>query len=134
MIKQLAHVCLLTDDLQKTEDYYCRGLGFEKAFDFEKEGNPFGFYLKTGLETYIEVFLGQPGDPGSIIHLCLETEDLDATITTLRGRGIDVTDKRQGADQNYQAWLTDPNGVRIELMEYGPDCCQKTGRTCIVNW
>lgn len=35
-----------------------------------------------------------------------------------------------GADHAYQAWLTDPDGVRIELHEYTPDCCQKTGRTC----
>jgi len=134
MIKQLGHVCLLTEDLQKTADFYCHGLGLEKAFDFEKEGRWFGFYLKTGNSTYIEVFEGKPGEPGSIIHLALEVEDLDSAIAVLRGRGIDVSDRKEGTDHNYQAWLEDPNGVKIELMEYRPDNCQTTGRTCPVNW
>ena len=134
MIKQLAHVCLLTEDLAKTAAFYCEGLGLEKVFDFDKEGRWFGFYIRTGNDSFIEVFEGTPGDPGSIIHLCLEVDDIDATINELRQRGIEVGDKKLGADNNYQAWLEDPNGVKIELMQYLPDNCQRTGRTCIVNW
>ena len=44
--------------------------------------------------------------------------------------GYTPGEKKMGADHAYQAWLTDPDGVRIELHEYTPDCCQKTGRTC----
>jgi len=134
IIKQLAHVCLLTADLEKTASFYCQGLGLEKAFDFERRGKWFGFYLKTGHETYIEVFEGTPGAPGSIIHLCLEVEDIDASIARIRANGLQVTDKKQGADQNYQAWMEDPNGVKIELMQYTAGCCQKSGQTCLVNW
>ncbi len=134
MIKQLGHVCLLTEDLEKTADFYCHGLGLEKVFDFEKEGSWFGFYLRTGNNSFIEVFEGKTGQPGSIIHLCLEVDDIDATIGEIRGRGIEVGDKKLGADNNYQAWLEDPNGVKIELMQYLPDNCQQTGRTCLVNW
>ncbi|HSH09202.1 MAG TPA: VOC family protein, partial [Oceanipulchritudo sp.] len=127
-------VCLLTNDLEQTATFYTKGLGLEKAFDFEREGRLFGYYLKCGQESYIEVFQGQPGQPGSITHLCLEVESIDAVIAHLTREGIAVTAKKKGSDGNYQAWIEDPNGVKIELMEYGPDCCQKTGQTCIVNW
>jgi len=120
--------------LEKTAAFYTAGLGLKKAFDFEKEGRLFGFYLQCGRDSYIEVFQGSPGQPGSIIHLCLEVDSIDTVIAHLEGVGIAVTPKKKGADGNYQAWLEDPNGVKIELMEYGPDCCQKTGRTCLVNW
>jgi len=134
MIKQLGHVCLLTTDLAATEAFYCRGLGLQKAFDFEKEGRWYGFYLKMANETYIEVFEGNPGKPGNIIHLALEVEDIDVAISSLREREIAVTDKKEGTDGNLQAWLEDPNGVKIELMQYLPGNSQTTGRTAMVNW
>jgi catechol-2,3-dioxygenase len=33
MIKQLAHVCLHSEDLEETARFYCQGLGMEIAFE-----------------------------------------------------------------------------------------------------
>ena len=106
----------------------------ERYFEFEKEGEPFGYYLKAGNATYIEVFKGDPGEIGNIHHLALEVENMDALITRLRDQGIEVGDKVFGADDSWQAWLEDPNGVKIELHEYTESSCQLTRRTCLVNW
>ena len=32
--------------------------------------------------------------------------------------------KKMGADRNWQAWIEDPDGNRIELMQMMPDCLQ----------
>lgn len=134
MIKQLAHICLHSEDLEKTADFYCRGLGMERFFDFERKGELFGYYLKAGNNTFIEVFHGNPGKVGNINHLALEVEDMDSLIAHLNQLGIPVGEKKLGADQSWQAWLEDPSGVRIELHEYTAGSSQLTGRKCVVDW
>ncbi|MCL2434218.1 MAG: VOC family protein, partial [Clostridia bacterium] len=54
-------------------------------------------------------------------HLCLGVEDIYAAVEEIRARGcpIDVEPK-QGMDGNIQAWITDPDGNRIELMQMMP--------------
>ncbi len=56
MIKCLAHICIESDDLKKTEWFYCDVLGCTKKFEFIKDGAPFGFYLQISESNYIEVF------------------------------------------------------------------------------
>ena len=134
MIKQLAHACIHSEDLAATEEFYCEALGLERFFDFEKEGHLFGFYLKAGNGTFIEVFQGQRSAVGNINHLCFEVEDIDAAMERLKAHGVDVTDKKKGADQSWQAWLEDPSGVRIELHQYTPESSQYNQRTVQVDW
>jgi catechol 2,3-dioxygenase-like lactoylglutathione lyase family enzyme len=134
MIKQLAHICIRSTDLARTEAFYVEGLGMERFFDFERRGELFGFYLKAGANTFIEVFKGEPGEPGNINHVALEVSDMDALLERLRAKGFSHTEKKLGADQSWQAWLEDPNGVRIELHEYTADSSQLTRRTCVVDW
>jgi len=137
MFKRLAHVCILAEDLATTEKFYCETLGMEKAFDFVKNDAPYGFYAKAGEMTFIEVFM-QTQDVNRerpvVTHFCLEVEDLDAVIETLEGRGVEVTNKKRGGDTSWQAWITDPNGVRIELMQYTETSSQYTGNTVQVDW
>ncbi|MGC9450641.1 MAG: VOC family protein [Oceanipulchritudo sp.] len=134
MIKQLAHICLRTEDLEKTSEYYCQALGMERFFDFERQGSLFGYYLKAGRNTFIEVFKGDPGAEGNIRHVALEVDDMDEAIERIRRHGAAATDKKLGADQSWQSWTEDPNGVKIELHQYTEDSSQRTGRTCVVNW
>lgn len=137
MFKRLAHVCIGADDLAETENFYCNLLGMEKAFAFEKNDKPFGFYAKAGDTTYIEVFMQTETanlDRPIMKHFCLEVEDLDAVIAHCESKGIEVSTKKQGVDRSWQAWITDPSGVRIELMQYTEESSQFTGRTVIANW
>lgn len=137
MFKRLAHVNVGSYNLAESERFYCEILGMKKAFDFVKDDAPFGFYVSAGETTFIEVFIHSPETDCKrplINHLCLEVEDLDAVIATIRGKGWEVTDKKLGVDQSWQAWITDPSGVRIELMQYTADSSQYTGKTCVANW
>jgi predicted enzyme related to lactoylglutathione lyase len=61
-------------------------------------------------------------------HFCLEVTGLDAYRKTLIDRGVDVTEVSMGMDNSRQAWVTDPDGNQIELMEYGPSSLQLTGK------
>jgi len=134
MIKQLAHICIRTRDLDATARFYCEGLGMERFFEFHRRGRLHGFYLKAGAGTFIEVFEGDPGEEGNIRHVALEVDDMDQTLWQLSEHRIEATGKKLGADHSWQAWITDPNGVRIELHQYTPESAQLTGRTCVVDW
>jgi catechol 2,3-dioxygenase-like lactoylglutathione lyase family enzyme len=134
MIKQLAHICIHTDDLAETEQFYCDILGLEKGFEFEKDGDLFGFYVKLGGKTFIEVFKGDTRKVGNIDHIAIETDNIDEIISALHSNGFEATDKKLGVDHTWQSWTEDPNGVRIEFQEYTDKSMQFKGGTCQVDW
>jgi len=137
MIMRLAHVCIGSNDLAATEHFYCEILDMEKGFEFIKDGKPFGFYIKTGELTFIEVF--QQGEEANyerpiIKHLCLQVDDIDAIIADVRSKDYEITDKQFAGDNSYQCWITDPSGVSIELMQYTEESSQLTGNPVQVTW
>ncbi len=134
MIKQLAHICIHSTDLKKTEEFYCSTLGLAKTFDFYRDNQLAGFYLSAGAGTFIEVFSGSPPElPGTIRHICLEAENLDAFADRLKEKGVDVSDIKVGADNSRQFWTSDPDGTEIEFHEYTEKSSQRTGQDAILK-
>ena len=136
MIRGLAHVCIGALDLAATEAFYCAGLGCAKHFDFLRDGARVGFYLRVPDGTFIEAFQQDEIDRRAnspISHLCFETGDLDGLIGHLASMGCEVTEKTLGGDHSWQAWTTDPNGVRIEFHQYTIESCQVTGWDCVLD-
>jgi catechol 2,3-dioxygenase-like lactoylglutathione lyase family enzyme len=134
MIKQLAHLCIFTRDLSENARFYFDCLGLEKGFEFVKDGELFGYYIELGGNTFIEVFHGQPGEPGNINHLAIEVDDLDGLIERITSFGYECGEKKLGGDFSWQAWVTDPDGVRIEFQEYTAKSLQIQGGVCQVDW
>lgn len=137
LIKRLAHICIVSHDLAASERFYCDVLGMPRAFEFIRNGEKFGFYVKAGSDTYLEVFSTESAaeNRGPLLkHICLEVDDIDAAIADIRARGWDIGDKKLGGDNAWQAWMKDPAGVDIELMQYTPQSSQFTGEPCIVSW
>lgn len=128
MISGVAHVCLVVRDLDAAIGFYRDRLGLGEAFDFTNDaGERIGVYLRAGRRTFIELFLGEHGqrdDEQSYKHFCLEVDDIAATVDAMRIAGVEVTDPKLGCDRSWQAWLTDPDGNRIELHQYNPDSWQ----------
>ena len=127
MITGIAHTCYVVSDLQAAINFYEK-LGCKVAFEFTRDtGERFGVYLHVGRRNFIELFVGQPQPcehKSSYQHICLEVDDLDATIEQLAAAGVEATGKKLGSDRSWQAWLTDPDGNRIELHQYTPDSKQ----------
>jgi glyoxylase I family protein len=137
IIRQLAHVCIFARSLEETAAFYAGALGIERKFSFMREGREIGFYLETGGTTHIEVFANTAAgraEINQIDHLCLEVVNMDAAIARIRGQGVDVSDKKMGCDETWQTWLSDPNGVRIELFEYTGTSAQFCGGDRVANW
>lgn len=137
MITRLAHICIGATNLAESEKFYCDLLGMKKVFEFIKNGEYWGFYAAAGSTTFIEVFSQEiPAnyERPIIKHLCLEVEDLEAVIASIRSKGGQITDRKMGGDNTWQAWIKDPSGVDIELQQYTDKSSQFTGTPCPVTW
>jgi catechol 2,3-dioxygenase-like lactoylglutathione lyase family enzyme len=136
MIKRIAHVCLNVSDLAKTIAFYRDALGLRVQFTFDKKGTLFGAYFAAGNMTFIEAFEKKDLRPVNtgIVHICLETDDIDEAIRTLTGKGVPCTPKKLGSDHSWQSWIKDPDGNSIELHHYTPDSLQLKGGVAEVNW
>ena len=124
MITGIAHACYTVTDLERSIAFYRDGLGMVPAFDFVNEsGRRYGLYLHAGGRNFVELFEGQLGERAegqSFRHVCLEVDDIQATVAELRERGVEVSEPKLGRDQSWQAWITDPDGNRFELHQYTP--------------
>lgn len=137
LIKQVAHVCIFAHNLAATEAFWTGVLGMPIAFRFSRKGEPYGFYLDAGGRTNIEVFQKSGtsfSDANQINHICLEVENLDEAVAAIRAAGVEITNKKFGVDDTWQAWTADPNGVKIELFEYTEKSAQFVGGDRIANW
>ena len=141
MIRTLAHLNFVMNDLSKIIDFYVNKLGLKVKFTLNtREGQPFGYYFACGNTTFIEFFdQGMAakvwgGNVEELMignryrHFCLEVTSLDQFCSDLKSKGVDVSEITMGMDNTRQAWISDPDGNQIELMEYGHSSLQLTGQ------
>lgn len=137
MIRQLAHLNFVTNDLSRIIDFYVNMLGMSVKFTLNNQhGQPFGYYFGCGNTTFLEFFdqaMAAEVWGGKVEelmigtrykHFCLEVTGLDEYRETLKSRGVQVTEISTGMDNSRQAWIADPDGNQIELMEYGASSMQ----------
>ena len=133
VVKALAHACILSHDLEKTQHFYCEALGFQHRFDFMREGVRVGFYLEITPGQYIEVFLtgeaNQANGHQRLHHICFEVDDVDSVIAQLERHGVPTRGLKMGADQSWQFWCSDPDGTDLEFQQYTDQRTQRTGET-----
>ncbi|PYE81169.1 VOC family protein [Pseudoroseicyclus aestuarii] len=136
-LKQLAHVCIFARDLDETRRFYEDVLGMTRVFDFTRDGRVFGFYLDAGNRSFVEVFENASAEysgRNQINHLCLEVEDLAEAVAHIQTQGLEPTEPKKAVDDTWQAWVDDPNGVKIELFEYTAASAQFTGGDREADW
>ena len=130
MITDLGHPAFAAHDVDETIGFYGM-LGIEEAFRLHNDdGSLMLAYLHVSGDRFIEVFPGgPPPDPerkGSFMHLCLLADDLHATVEQLRESGVAIErEPKLGLDHNWQAWIRDPDGNSIELMQLAEDSPQR---------
>ena len=121
----LIHTCYRIGDIDRSVAFY-EALGFEEVgrMDIRDEA--------------VNVFMGLPGDGARLEltynhgvdsyelgtgynHIAVTTEDLDATLAALAGKGIEPERPpymvREGGSR--LCFVRDPDGYRIELIETG---------------
>ena len=131
MFKKIDHVEIVTDQLERTVDFYTDVLGFKlKArdrIDRSSLGVPLQLvYLELG-GTSVELMAYEGGSVAPAPadeHLgyrmmALEVTDMQSTIDYLKAKGVAITwGPRVREGQYARAEIRDPNGYNIELRHW----------------
>src|SRR5579875_1972547 len=129
MLTKMEHYLVLTDDLDATRDFYCNALGMRVGARPPLEFP--GYWLYVGdtpcihiaeWETYtahskrrgIPVSTRASGT-GPFDHIAFNAEDFDEVLERLRLHGIEPRKNVVTGVPLRQLFLTDPNGVKIEI-------------------
>ncbi len=124
----IGHVAIRTKDLDASLDFYCNKLGLKEIMRLHRDnGDLWLIYLRLTDDQYIEVFPDAVGDrapPREAIglnHMCITVDDVESVVAQLDKAGVPLFQPlKMGGDGNRQAWIQDPDGNRIELMEMSP--------------
>jgi lactoylglutathione lyase len=112
-----------------------RSLGFYRAVGYEVVGSvpetQFGHLtmLKLPDDDFVTIELVHDPSTGEVrpgtglSHFVIQVESMDATVAELAARGIDADapESPDGSDDFLTTWITDPDGNRIELVQWPAD-------------
>ena len=122
MITDLGHTAFAVHDLDAALAFYAT-LGLTEAFRLHHpDGSVMLIYVHVAGDRFLELFPGGPAPAGdrtqSFRHICLLTNDIHDDVARLRERGVAIERPPiEGLDGNLQAWIRDPDGNAIELMQ-----------------
>ena len=152
---EFGHLAFNVSDMERAEHFYCDVLGLEKAFPIripenmaelmpesplvELAGKTFIQYIKLGNGSFLELFCPtsatdmESGGPNydnlGYAHMSLVVDNLAVWEKHLKENGVTVDSEIQmGPDHTYTMWIKDPDGNRIELMQYTPESLQVVHR------
>ena len=115
-ITGMNHFTVLTDDVDKTVDFYRATMGIEPGprpdFNFP------GAWLYAGGAPILHVIGGRPKEQlkaGVIDHMAFSAQGLKDAIARLEKLGVHYAHRRQADYGTWQVFFFDPNGARIEL-------------------
>lgn len=140
MIQGIGHLAITVKDMEKSLDFYTRVLGFTRAFELSnpQTDEPWIEYIYMGNKQFIELFYGGTNDYSwksedrAYNHICFVCDDMQKTASQIEEAGYKLDKQpKLGCDNNWQCWVSDPDGVRIEIMQLGDDSPQKKAMSSI---
>jgi catechol 2,3-dioxygenase-like lactoylglutathione lyase family enzyme len=130
MFKRIDHVEVVTDQPERTEEFYIEVLGFKvrsrDRIDRSSLGVPMNLaYLDLG-GTTVELISYEGGSVAPAPkdeHLgyrlmALEVDDMDKTLEYLKAKGVEAVWGPRVRDNYARAEIRDPNGFHIELRHW----------------
>ena len=131
-ISSVGHIGIKVKNLEKSMAFYTETMGFPEMFRLHRDdGRVWLVYLRITDDQYLEIFpeaiqdrAPEPENNG-INHFCLTVENIEEIVRQLEAKGVALYwPLKTGADNNRQAWVLDPDGNRIELMEMASNALQ----------
>jgi catechol 2,3-dioxygenase-like lactoylglutathione lyase family enzyme len=121
---RMLHVGLRVTDLERSLDFYS-ALGYAEVGGVPE--TEFGSLTMLQLPDDPFVSLELVHDPtrpvkdvSAVNHLVVQVDDLETTIADLATRGVTAEPPAEPGPGIRTSWLTDPDGYRIELVQWPP--------------
>jgi lactoylglutathione lyase len=116
----ILHTCLNVADAERSVEWYSENLGFEHSWGFES-GDTTNLYVadEDGTELQLSETEGvEPDDVGDLWdHLAVGVEDVDAAFEAIDHHGVVQEPSDQPAAGARTAFVKDPDGHVVELIE-----------------
>lgn len=118
----VAHVGFFVSDLSKAEEFYGRELGFAHFSLDKPTGGLMLNYYKINDHQYVEIYPGlKNDDQDRLSHVAFETTDARKMRDYLASKGVKVPQSlKPGLDKDLSFTVDDPEGRRIEFVQYMP--------------
>lgn len=124
--RALSHVGIAVTDFDASIAYYTKTLGLREAYALKQpDGAPLLTYLHVSRDTFLEVQPATAALPPGLTHFAVEYGDLKSAVTRMRQQGAALNDPGLTPGRALFSRLRDPDGVQIEVMEFGPDSQQR---------
>ncbi len=117
MFKYIDHVAVHCSDLKRSAAFYTEVMGFEPWVGHDDRIQ----YFKCG-DTLLELTLKTPPQEMSGMHFCVQAEDIDRAVATLKDKGVEfvldprpATGRVPGEENLRRAVFKGPDGEMIEM-------------------
>jgi catechol 2,3-dioxygenase-like lactoylglutathione lyase family enzyme len=119
------HIAISVRNFDEALAFYTQKMGFREAFTVRNaEGQPQLAYVQVSRNTFVELQPANANRPPGLNHFGLHVENLRAVVDALKQRGVTVEEPRVRPDDSSVANATDPQGIRIEMFQFGPGSAQ----------
>jgi catechol 2,3-dioxygenase-like lactoylglutathione lyase family enzyme len=125
-VRSLNHVGLVVKNYDEAMSYYKQKLGLREAYTIKKaDASPQLTYLQVNRDTFVELIPAGPNQQTGVTHFGIEVENLASTVAQLRAKGLTVGEPGRSPANALFSRTNDPEGVQIEIMEFGPESLQR---------
>jgi len=117
----VAHAGFFTSDYESTCRLYGEFFGYENPSTIRRDDGSVNLTIfKINDRQYVEIFKEREAGAPRLYHFAIETDDAEAMRLYLQSKGVKVPEKTsKGRIGNLNYFVTDPNGVICEIVQYG---------------
>ena len=126
----ISHAGFRVADLEKTRAFYTGVLGFQQAFEQKDAAQKTTLAVfKINEDEFLEFSPGVPaGTADRFTHLAFLTDKLESLRQSVKRLGFDPPELRTGRDRTRNFSIKDPDGHRVEFVQYEPDSMHAQAR------
>ena len=126
LIGPIAHVGFRVADLERTRAYYTGRLRIPQVYDQkDASGKTTLAVFQVSRDQFLEF---SPGSPAGFTHLAFLTDKLEELHKLVETLGLNPPELRTGRDRTRNFSINDPDGHRVEFVQYEPDSMQAQAR------
>jgi len=122
-ITGVAHAAFFTKDIDNTRQFFKDYIGYNEPIVLKDTNDNIALtIIKINDRQFVELFPERSENTNRMYHFAIETDDAEAMRIYLESKGYKVpqtTPKGRTGNSNY--FVTDPNGVICEIVQYEPE-------------
>ncbi|MGZ7209496.1 MAG: VOC family protein [Methanobacterium sp.] len=114
---EIKYATMIVNDMDESIKFYTEVMGFE--IDSQYDLGPAGAItlMKGEGDAMIELIKNSENETG-LFSVGMDVEDINTTVKELKSKGVKITMEPTTITVGTLAFLEDPNGVRIALIQH----------------